>query len=126
MEKYDNTTSVISISSKNINCSKVVELLKKQKIVCSVSENASVQCDTKKNICWIEEGCNITLGGLKPEFINPMVWEPLKKEFNLDCAHLWIHGKYRGCVESYPNKCSTSYFYNFKKDFFKFPSIFKL
>ena len=122
MEKYDDVTSILSISKKPSNhwnlgpgCAKVISILKNQKIISSITPNKSIQCDN--NNCWIEWGCRITTS-LKPEYIKPMIWKPLKKELELDCAHLWIHGKYRGCINSYPPKCKksddyiTSHIYN--------------
>jgi len=129
MEKYDDVTSILSISKKNptdrlklvdvhkswSGCAKVISILKKQKIISSITPNKSIQCD--ENNCWVEWGCRITTP-LKPEYIKPMIWKPLKKELKLDCAHLWIHGKYRGCINSYPPKCKksddyiTSHIYN--------------
>ena len=43
MTDYDNTTSVLSISSKKINnCQEVVDLLFKLKVACKVSSNNTV------------------------------------------------------------------------------------
>jgi len=117
MNKYDNTTSVLSVSKKIQdtsakrweNCAKVISILKAQKIISSVVPNKSIQCDNSKrmNKCWIEWGCRITTP-LKPEYIKSDLWIPLKKELNLNCAHLWIHGKYRGCVNSYRHKSRSN------------------
>ena len=96
-EYYDGTTSDLNISGKNIvSCKDVVETLQKTGIMCSVVEQNSVICERKN--CWIEKGCKITLSGLKPYYINAKVWAPLQQRFQLTCAHLHVHGQYRGCI----------------------------
>ena len=46
---------------------------------------------------YIENGCRILMGSTNIDDIKK-VWVPLKNEFNLNCAHLSIKGKYRGCI----------------------------
>ena len=105
---YDNrTTSVLSISSKEIgDCKAVANTLLKCGITCSVTPNYSVNCNEKQ--CWIENGCSIILGGIHPDKIEVSVWNPLKSKYNLKCAHLNIHGVYIGCILNYlhPSKCN--------------------
>ena len=103
----DYTTSVLSISSKTIkDCSDVANTLLKCGIICSVTSNDSVCGDN--NQCWIEKGCNITLSGVKPDKLGDSVWNPLKKEYNLNCAHLHILGGYKGCIINFlrPSNCN--------------------
>ncbi len=55
----------------------------------------------------IEKGCNITLCGLNEKYIESLVWEPLKKEFNLNCCHINMTKTYRGCMYNFirPSDC---------------------
>jgi hypothetical protein len=104
---YDNTTtSSLSISSKKICCEDVVKKLFELGIVCSVTPNTTVCCNLEK--CWVENGCNIILNGIKPTKMEKSVWEPLKKSYDLNCAYLNIHGYYKGCISNYikPSKCN--------------------
>ena len=107
MTDYDNTTSVLSISSKKINnCQEVVDLLFKLKVACKVSSNNTVLRNPQNNQYSLEKGCTITFAGLKPELIKTKVWNPLQQQFDLQCAHLDILGKYKGCIYNYINKSS--------------------
>jgi hypothetical protein len=100
MNKSNKNTSILSISSDKLNnCNKVVEFFKKNKIMCSVSENISVI--SYKNEFKIEKGCNIIFNSHKPTMINHNFWNSIKKEFNLTCAHLKVEGKYKGCINDY-------------------------
>ena len=77
-----------------------IHILKMHKIICSVSENKSIQCD--KSNCWIEYGCRITTS-LKPELIKKDIFNPLKKELDLGCGHIEVRGDYRGCINEFNN-----------------------
>ena len=70
MDNFDNSTSVLSISSRSLKCSKVIDLLKKGGIISSVVENNSVQCQGRdcNKVCWLEKGCRITTS-LRPKLI---------------------------------------------------------
>jgi len=109
MEKYNNTTSILSVSARRSqfkNCSEIVYFMKKIGIASSVTENNSVVCNPKNPCsCHLEKGCNIRLNGLKPELIKSEVWEPLKKEFKFICAHLNIPGQYSGCIHDFKFNC---------------------
>ena len=104
MNKYNNTTSVLSVSSKKINhCRDVAQLLFDMNIACKVSENNTVLRNSKDEYS-METGCTVTLTGLDPKHIPKQVWEPLKQRFGLTCAHLHIHGQYQGCLYNYLHK----------------------
>lgn len=108
MDKSDNdgTTSVISISSTNINdCKDVANTLAKCGIMCSVTSNYTVRRDAKSFS--LENGCNIILTGLKSDKIEEFVWKPLQKEYDLGCAYMNIHGMYKGCILNFirPSSC---------------------
>ena len=64
MNKNDNTTSHLSVSSKRLkNCDKIVQRLLELNVMSSVKQNKSVICNNYD--CWLEYGCDITLTGLK-------------------------------------------------------------
>ena len=92
--KKDNIT--LSISSKNIpNCKKVAQLMVNLGIVSSITPNYTVLDSMYGH--YIENGCKIFMGSTDINDIRK-VWNPLKKEYNLNCAHLHIKGKYSGCI----------------------------
>ena len=99
---YDHTTSVLNISNKNLNCNKIINILLKNKIISNVKENKSIICDN--NNCWVENGCEITLCGLKPKYIEKKVWNPIKNICDIKCAHLNIKGYYKGCILNFIRK----------------------
>ena len=107
MENFKGLTTDLVISSKdsNFNCEKILSIFLKLKIPLSIYPNKSIiQKDDK---CWIEEGCKIVFSHIKPNEIKN-VWDPLVKEFNLNCAHLHIHGYYIGCIQNYLRKSNCS------------------
>ena len=96
----DKNTSILSISSDKIkNCNEVAEFLKKNKIMCSVTENTSVV--SYNGQYQIEKGCRILFNSHKPKMINNNFWDSLKNEFDLTCAHLKVEGKFKGCIYDY-------------------------
>ena len=107
MENYDNTSSVLSISKKNLNCDDVSTLLQKMEICSSVISNKSIVYSDKKYIT--ENGCQIYINGLKPKHIKKKIWKPLQNTFDLTCAHLEIKGNYVGCILNYirPSECKN-------------------
>ena len=109
MTKYNNITSVLSISSPNIeNCNKVADLLYKCKVASKINSNYTIL--RKNDGTFVREnGCTITIAGLKPKYIENDVWKPLQKEFDLKCAHLDILGIYKGCIYNFIHKqqCPT-------------------
>ena len=103
MEKYNGDTSILSISSKKIkSCHDVTEKLKQLGILSQVKTNETVMYE--KGEYYIEKGCNILLPGLNKKLIGEKVWEPLKKEFKLNCAHLKVNDKFDGCIYDYLRK----------------------
>ena len=102
MNNADKNTSILSVSSNKIkNCNIVAEFFKKNKIMCSVTENISVV--PYKDNFEIEIGCNILFNSHKPELINHNLWYKLKNEFDLTCSHLKVEGKFKGCIYNYLN-----------------------
>lgn len=97
-----NDEGMISISSNNLDCKKVAEKLLELNILSSVIKNTSV---IRRNDNYIlENGCDIRLNRIEIDDIKDKIWKPLKKEFNLGCAHLEINGKYNGCINKYFKK----------------------
>ena len=109
----DNST--LSISSPHISdCREVAEYMRKSGILCHVSPNYTVAHTTitndsespseNNNRYAIETGCQIKFGAHSPHFLNLFLWLRLKNRFQLDCAHLEVEGKYKGCVYDYFTK----------------------
>lgn len=93
-------TSILSISSDKFkNCHKVLEFFKKNKIPCSITENVSIV--PYKNDFKQENGCRIIFNSHKSEMIDKKFWDNIKNEFKLECAHLHVEGKYKGCIYNY-------------------------
>ena len=100
---YSKNSSELSISSQSIkNCLDVAKFFQKQGIMCSVTENHSIVFEKDKYI--LEKGCRIKMGNHKPETINNELWNKVKNEYNLTCAHLHVEGKYKGCILNYLRK----------------------
>lgn len=97
---YHTNSSELSISSNSIkDCNHVAGFFQKNGIMCSVTENITVVEQNNEFI--MEKGCRIKMGSHKPEIINSDLWNQLKNEYNLKCAHLEVEGKYRGCIMNY-------------------------
>lgn len=100
MSDYSKNNSTISISSVKINdCREVATFLASMNIACSISENISVV--PYDNNMVLEKGCQIKIGGHKPEIINHSMWDKLKNKFDLTCAHIHVDGKFKGCIYDY-------------------------
>jgi len=101
MPKYLNTTT-LSISNFNMDCDKVVELMRNAGITGSVTKTSSVVCSGEKSSCTrtfsLEPGCRIV--GLKDDRVKS-TWNTMKKHFNLDCAHVSRPGFFSGCIHDY-------------------------
>ena len=104
----EKTTSVLSISSPYISstCLGVAEMLRQMGIPASVTPNHSIIKSQEPNKpASLEYGCQITLGNdIAPGSIPKKVWLPLKENFKLTCAHLHVHGQFRGCIYDYDRK----------------------
>jgi hypothetical protein len=91
----------LSISGGNIDkrCEGVINLLKKNNIYSKVTPNVSI-CDDGKT----ELGCTIRLPRKYGDENKNLVikdWCLIKKNTGIQCGHLWISGKYDGCVLDY-------------------------
>ena len=99
----DKNTSILSISSDTIkSCDTVVDFFRKNKIMCSVSENTSVV--PYDGVYKVEKGCRVIFNSHKPKMIDNEFWDSIKNEFNLTCAHLKVEGKFKGCIYDYLRK----------------------
>ena len=99
-EDYDGTSSHMYISHNSLgsDCQNITEAMRQLGVSSNVTTNKSIVWDNLLNRWNEENGCKVTLGGLKPEKIKDLVWLPLQKRFNLDCAYLTISGRYSGCI----------------------------
>ena len=92
-------------------CTRVAATLHALRVECRVTPTVSVVCDGAGS-CRVEHGCTVTLPSLptvcdahnrcgvdKQKFVE--VWHTLRGEFGLTCAHLHVHGGYRGCVRDF-------------------------
>lgn len=107
----DNST--LSISSPHIrHCLDVAEYLRKCEIPCHVTSNYTVvqnnrhSKDSASNAATkepysIETGCQIKFGSHHPHLINSLFWSNLRQHFQLECAHLEVEGKFKGCIYDY-------------------------
>ena len=96
--------SVLSISGKDIkNCLMVAKILERMMIGCDVTENTTIMCNESN--CKIEKGCRIMIHDelSKPQI--KKVWNRLKNEFKLECAH-YRNKEVNGCIYDY---LSTDY-----------------
>ena len=106
---YDNGSATLQIASSTIPSHRVLaEFLCSIGISATVVESTTVMRNTKK--LWLEPGCNITIHGLKTELLEQKLWNPLKKEYNLQCGFLDIPGRYKGCIVNFirPSLCSCN------------------
>lgn len=108
----DNST--LSISSPLINsCQDVAEYLKQCQIACHVTSNYTVVPGPIADEYITETGCQIKFGSHHPCLINPLFWKKLQNKFKLNCAHLEVEGKFKGCIYDYfrnpqcPNKSNA-------------------
>ena len=97
---FSKNSSELSISSKNINsCNDIANFFADMNIMCSVTENITVIEEKGEMI--LEKGCRIKMGSHKPDIINKEFWNKIKNKYNLDCAHLHVEGKFKGCIYDY-------------------------
>lgn len=107
---FRHPTFFLSISKKGLRCSEVAEFMNnKMHVPCSVTGNYSVQCSSSpesKKKCDIERGCRIVFQEDQENKVEE-VWENLKEEFDLKCAHLEGRVHFNGCIYDYlkPSSC---------------------
>ena len=91
---YNKMTIVLSISNTNLSCKEVTQQLLNWKVPASVTENYSVVCSQNK--CHMEQGCRVVLENLDKE-----LYQKMKDNFNLSCAHVQKYSNFEGCAEDY-------------------------
>tara|TARA_B100001057_G_scaffold484687_1_gene563157 strand:+ start:1130 stop:1447 length:318 start_codon:yes stop_codon:yes gene_type:complete len=100
----------LSVSSKDpkFNCKLLSDKLKECGIQSATTENYTIT--KKNNILYSELGCKSELHEFDYRDLKNKVWLPIKKQFNFDCAHLWVQDKYSGCINDflYNNGCSKN------------------
>ena len=74
----------------------------KRDIPCFVSSNTTVIKNKGQFIK--ENGCQIKMGSHDSSTINTNFWIGLKNTFGLNCAHLEVEGKFKGCIYDYFRK----------------------
>ena len=111
MNFANKNTSILSISSKKIkNCNELLSYFYKLKIPCSITENNSIV--KYGNDVKTERGCRILFNSHEPEMINRTFWIKLKKKYDLQCAHLNVKGKFKGCINDYLKNSDCTTFEN--------------
>ena len=87
------------VSSKTLQCTKIVEILQQQKVETHVTPNTTITCNDSKSKCWAENGCSILIATLNKPRFKETIWNPIKKQTDVTCGFLQIHdGSYKGCV----------------------------
>ena len=89
-------TATLSVSRSGLKCADVVHTLKGLGVVCSVTPNTTV-VRVGDNMR-VESGCRVVIGQIATQQDVQHVWEELKRNHDLQCAHGRIHGDASGCV----------------------------
>lgn len=91
------TPCTLNISSKNLDCEEVATFFQTHDIACMVTKNTSVLDQNT-----IEHGCKINI--LDSNAMNHTLWDKLKTQFDLTCAHLKKEKLFYGCIYDYFRK----------------------
>jgi hypothetical protein len=92
--------TTLSISHRNLSgCTDIVHSMRQLGIMTSVTENQSVICNRDK--CWLETGCRLVFGGISKQDLQTRIWDSLRDQYGLTCAHLNVQGVYSGCILDY-------------------------
>lgn len=89
-------TATLSVSRSGLRCANVVRTLQQLGVACDVTANTTLLPvgDGVRR----ENGCRIVMGQVANKQEVERVWETLRKEHALDCAHGKIQGEASGCV----------------------------
>lgn len=89
-------TATLSVSRSGLRCADVVRTLQQLGVACDVTANTTLLPvgDGVRR----ENGCRIVMGQVANKQEVERVWETLRKEHALDCAHGKIQGEASGCV----------------------------
>lgn len=89
-------TATLSVSRTGLKCEDVVRTLQRLSVVADVTQNTtlvSVGKHLRK-----ENGCRVVMGQISSKGDVRRVWEALKSDHGLRCAHARIQGDASGCV----------------------------
>ena len=76
-----------------------------QGILCNITPSVSIVQDSKNNLIK-ENGCNIKFTKFPKNSKMDIIWNKLKNEYDLKCAHFEIPNKFNGCINNYFKKSS--------------------
>lgn len=114
-------TPILTISSNKIDnkCSNILYFLKLNNIEARVTPSKSTIVNN--NITTIENSCELVLTKMKSEELKEGIfWNKLKKNFDLNCAHLEIPDVFTGCIMNFLGHSSCDLFYKDKINKSKF------
>ena len=99
-------SGILSVSANDIDCHKIAKMMKDFGIHCSITENWSVVPSRIHGDVKLERGCRMLINHIDPTSndLEEKVWKPIKKEFNIECAHLSIGNMFNGCIYNYFRK----------------------
>ena len=89
-------TATLSISRSGLRCVDVMRTLQDLGVACDVTPNMTLVPDGKR--LRRESGCRVVMGQISNKEEVQRVWEALKNEHMLRCAHGKIQGEASGCV----------------------------
>ena len=98
-----NVSSTLSVSRKDkLNCEEMAEFLSTLNIKTLITSNISLTPHK-------EYGCQLTQSITSKNDIKN-IWEPIKKKYDFNCAHLKVGNSFNGCVLDYLSntKCSDT------------------
>lgn len=93
------TTATLSISARDLSCTRVVYHLAKAGVLARVTPNASI-VRGEDGAPSLETGCEVRMDVERKEDLRS-TWRGLKEAFGLGCGHLTVGGVFSGCTERY-------------------------
>jgi hypothetical protein len=91
----------LSVSGPGICCRQVAEHMQRVGILANTTPNLT-NVDSG-----IEPGCSVNVHRVSKAALNTQVWQPLRAQFGLSCAHVHVPGVFSGCVYDFlrPSDC---------------------
>ena len=96
----------MSISGRNLGkCNVVIHAMRELGVYGDVSRNVSVDPDGN-----IEPGCRILIANKNNEDATTKLWDRLRHDCSLQCAHVRFHVVKEGCIFDVmgPTRCPTA------------------